>query len=65
MRFVFNASLNAMGPFLNGRLCPCPSLCEILLGLLRCFFLNNIAFISDIKKVFFKILRPKNDHNFV
>ena len=62
---VFEASLNAMEPFLIDCLYSCSCLCESLVDMFLGFCLDNIVFISDFKKAFFQILLRKNDKDFV
>ena len=61
---VFDAILNDTGPSLYNCLYLDPFLCECLVGLWLCFHINNIAFISDIEKIFLQILLHKNKKDF-
>ena len=62
---VFEASSNAMKPFLIDCLYPCSCLCESLFGMLLVFCLDSIVFISDFKKAFFQILLHNNNKDLV
>ena len=61
IRMVFDATLNDTGPSLYNCLYLDPFLCECLVGLWLCFHINNIAFISDIEKIFLQILLHNNN----
>ena len=65
IRVVFNCNANSAGTSLNDQLLQGPDLTNLLVGVLPCFRQEPVAFMADIKAMFYQVFVPEEQHEFL